>query len=941
MKTTHAKLIGWTVAAVLGAGIVFGGSVYDKTYFYNDVHMGSWKAISNITWALTNGGTYTTGTVVTNVYRLSGTNTRGRIPLSSNVVVSWTVTNNQDAVLLRWPRYDGVRHLVVERSTDGGVTWTQWLTIAPGATNWIDYGSNTWTAGAFTSEYSLIPDAVIDLPFEATNLNLNGLNDVDVQAPATGDVLRYSGSAWTNSRGTLLPGYIVATDAQARVATIETDRLSLAEGGTVSGPVTAEWAEVRQLRVGKYGSDDGRIGIHCTYAPDAIAWLRADYLGGRPRLYYSPFGNTWHELLSELDYPTGEFVRITQLAQYEIGDNVEKWRMWIDAVNVELSNKAEAVSYATNTMETLVDATNGWTAQWTWGVRTVVRNTNCWISSTGLTAVSVWNDVGYNERAGTLITPKHMVGAWHYPLTTGAMVTFLGPTNQEINRYVVDMTNFGTDLALYRLDSEVPDYITPAFLPGTTWTSREASGQGFVGVDMNRLKQIGMIRYNAYWDIRTNSALSFTAIGGDSGHPVGWITPDNQFVLDFCHYTAVSGDVVQGLVTTIEAQITAWGDTNTLKFYEHVPEYDFNYLLDGSRALRGDLNGGGYSATNLETVAYGTNVLDVGAGTWNGASIVAGASSGAQTNEENWWTDWNHFETNITVGGNWLVTNLNAQYLNGHPSSDFATGTPLYAESDPHFSGVSNSIVYDGDAAGGDLQGTYPNPTIAAGAVGSNQINWSETTLGSVGDVVITAGVAAGQSLKYDGTNWYAGTDETGGGGGGGATNREITLLPQGSILDATNPAVISVVQSTGVGAPRFYRAAFDDDDHDGMYWDFITPSDAISGTDWTASVYWYADENTTNQVVWCLQVSATSDADVDNVEEQSAGSPVCTTVTVQTTESKALHQTDVLLPFSALDGVEAEDSLVIKLFRDGNNAGDTFTNRIYLRKLYLRIPRI
>lgn len=37
-------------------------------------------------------------------------------------------------------------------------------------------------------------------------------------------------------------------------------------------------------------------------------------------------------------------------------------------------------------------------------------------------------------------------------------------------------------------------------------------------------------------------------------------------------------------------------------------------------------------------------------------------------------------------------------------------------------------------------------------------------------DAVLPAGSSVGQVLKWNGTAWVAGTDETGGGGGGGTT---------------------------------------------------------------------------------------------------------------------------------------------------------------------------
>ena len=136
-----------------------GGSTYGKTRFMDDVSVGSWSAIDtgNVTIATTSGGTYTNSTTYTNWYRFSATNLKGRLPVSS--VRSYTFTggtNGTNAVSISWPPYSGVSTYIIERSNDGGSSWTQWLALAVSTTNWTDTGTNSWTNSIFTNVYPVI-----------------------------------------------------------------------------------------------------------------------------------------------------------------------------------------------------------------------------------------------------------------------------------------------------------------------------------------------------------------------------------------------------------------------------------------------------------------------------------------------------------------------------------------------------------------------------------------------------------------------------------------------------------------------------------------------------------------------------------------------------------------------------------------------------------------
>lgn len=131
--------------------------LYGPVVFFGNVSTGTYSAVDGIAVATTIGGIYTNG-VYTNYYRLSATNAAGRIPTSTNIVVTFTGnTNSTNAVLISWTRAPGIYNHVIERSHDQGSTWTNWLALSPSTTNWTDTGTNAWAATDFESIYAAIP----------------------------------------------------------------------------------------------------------------------------------------------------------------------------------------------------------------------------------------------------------------------------------------------------------------------------------------------------------------------------------------------------------------------------------------------------------------------------------------------------------------------------------------------------------------------------------------------------------------------------------------------------------------------------------------------------------------------------------------------------------------------------------------------------------------
>jgi hypothetical protein len=96
-----------------------------------------------------------------------------------------------------------------------------------------------------------------------------------------------------------------------------------------------------------------------------------------------------------------------------------------------------------------------------------VRNENLWLGDVDITCASPWNSNSSNRKAGTLITPRHILNAAHYEYSVGTVVRFVTNDNVVVDRTIVGKKRhpnyrpYSPDLTIYTLNEDLPTSITP------------------------------------------------------------------------------------------------------------------------------------------------------------------------------------------------------------------------------------------------------------------------------------------------------------------------------------------------------------------------------------------------------------------------------------------------------------------------------------------------
>lgn len=222
------------------------------------------------------------------------------------------------------------------------------------------------------------------------------------------------------------------------------------------------------------------------------------------------------------------------------------------------------------------------------------RNINCWAADLDLTCISPWNSTGANKRAGTLISPRHIIFAAHYQISTGSTIRFVDKDNNLVTRTISATkahpaySPYYPDLVIGLLNEEVPPTISYAKVLPDDWSSYLPSETGLptLCLDQEEKALVTDLRYlnangRSYFQAPTDSTrLGFheNKISGDSGNPAFLIIDSQLVILTVWTFGgAGSGTSITALKSDINTMMTELGggyqltEINLTRFFQPPP----------------------------------------------------------------------------------------------------------------------------------------------------------------------------------------------------------------------------------------------------------------------------------------------------------------------------------------------------------------------------------
>lgn len=252
-----------------------------------------------------------------------------------------------------------------------------------------------------------------------------------------------------------------------------------------------------------------------------------------------------------------------------------------DQIDSRIYDLQTSVGY-NNIFSTRGDGVGGWS-----------RNASVWTNRgdfpLDLTGVSPWNSYSGYTRVGTLISPKHIVFANHFPIPVDTTLVFVDATGTIVSRTMQARLHISnTDIQIGLLNEAVPSTI--AFYPILSSAQVNHYFSATAGMPIFALDQEGKVIVRNVFLIgneqlkRTLHSLApslprsiFTEefVGGDSGNP-GFLVVGDQLILNFTH-TGPSHGIAHGhFINQINSAIEFLGSSG----YE-VSTFDLSCFTSG------------------------------------------------------------------------------------------------------------------------------------------------------------------------------------------------------------------------------------------------------------------------------------------------------------------------------------------------------------------------
>ena len=179
-------------------------------------------------------------------------------------------------------------------------------------------------------------------------------------------------------------------------------------------------------------------------------------------------------------------------------------------------------------------------------------NTNCWAFGIDLSCASPTNSQSGTQRAGTAITPLHIVLAKHFGISNQKKIYFSGADGELIERSIKDSANENSnDIRVSLLSTNLPPCITPAKLLPVNYRDYIGNGFGLPILMLDQEEHAIVAELNSLPKSSNYSSGSFPknvrrklyyeeVISGDSGNPV-FLVFENQPIILYTFHTGGGG----------------------------------------------------------------------------------------------------------------------------------------------------------------------------------------------------------------------------------------------------------------------------------------------------------------------------------------------------------------------------------------------------------------
>lgn len=204
------------------------------------------------------------------------------------------------------------------------------------------------------------------------------------------------------------------------------------------------------------------------------------------------------------------------------------------------------------------------------------RNPQSWLTGVNMTPVATWTSDTTGWRGNTLVSPRHYIGAGHWPVGVGAVLHFVTSSNAVVARTVTARQVIsGTDIIVGVLDSDVPGTIGFARVLPAAWAVKLPTLSSDFPVPVAKLNQaqqallvdLAALGADGFGGVQcqvptASDRVSFygRSLTGDSGSPVFAVVNDTMVLLCTLYGgEAGRGPFVTAYRTQINAAMTALG----------------------------------------------------------------------------------------------------------------------------------------------------------------------------------------------------------------------------------------------------------------------------------------------------------------------------------------------------------------------------------------------